>query len=233
MTGAVAYGVDIISYEVRFLGSRQTLGIEVHPDSRVLVRAPVGCSEKLIAERIKKRAGWIRRQLQEFERYRPRTPPRQYVAGESHRYLGRQYRLKTLLGDSESVQLIRGLLVVTHTQQPTPQETRRLIRQWYLARAREIFSAALVASARRFKDIESPRLIVRHMNTRWGSLSMNGNMTLNVDLVKAPKSCIEYVITHELCHMKHRNHDDRFFGLLDGTMPDWRARKVRLEFTLL
>ena len=93
MVGTLTYGRDTIRYEVRFLASRQTLAIEVHPDSRVLVRAPVDCPEALIAERVQKRAAWISRQLAEFERYRPRTPARQYINGESHLYLGRQFRL--------------------------------------------------------------------------------------------------------------------------------------------
>ena len=90
--GAIDYGSETIRYEVRFLATRRTLGIEVHPDSRVLVRAPAGCPETLIAERVRKRAAWISRRIAEFQRYRPRTPPRQYLSGESHLYLGRQYR---------------------------------------------------------------------------------------------------------------------------------------------
>ena len=86
MVGILTYGPDTIRYEVRFLASRQTLVIEVHPDSRVLVRAPLGCPQALIAERVRKRVGWISRQLAEFERYRPRTPALQYLNGESHLY---------------------------------------------------------------------------------------------------------------------------------------------------
>ena len=79
MVGTITCGQETIRYEVRFLASRQTLGIEVHPDSRMLVRAPLGWPDSLIAERVQKRAAWISRQLSEFERYRPRTPARQYL----------------------------------------------------------------------------------------------------------------------------------------------------------
>jgi len=186
MTGTLTYGTDTIRYEVHFLASRQTLAIEVHPDSRVLVRAPVDCPEALIAERVQKRAAWISRQLAEFERYRPRTPARQYVNGESHLYLGRA-----------------------------------------------VFTEVLDASLLHFKGVEQPRLIVRAMQSRWGSLSRAGSMTLNVNLVRAPRACIEYVVTHELCHTKHRDHDARFFRLLGQVMPDWEQRKQRLEAALL
>ena len=75
--------------------------------------------------------------------------------------------------------------------------------------------------------------MVRTMQSRWGSLSRAGTMTLNVNLVRAPRSSIEYVVTHELCHATHRDHDARFFKLLGRLMPDWKQRKQRLEAALL
>ena len=233
VAGTLTYGADSIRYEVRFLASRQTLGIEVHPDSRVLVRAPVGCPEALIAERVQKRAAWISRQLAGFERYRPRTPARQYVTGESHLYLGRQYRLKLLSGDTAGVKLARGRLIVSLPGEPDPERIKALLRRWYLDRARVLFGEVLDASLLHFKGIERPRLIARAMQSRWGSLSRAGTMTLNVNLVRAPRLCIGYVVTHELCHIRHRDHDARFFSLLTRVMPDWEQRKRRLEAALL
>jgi predicted metal-dependent hydrolase len=233
MTGTLTYGTDRIHYEVRFLASRQTLAIEVHPDSRVLVRAPLDCPPSVINERVQRRARWISRQLAEFEHYRPRTPARQYVNGESHLYLGRQYRLKLVPGDAASIKLTRGQLLVTLPGEPDPARVRALLHRWYLDRARTVFTEVLDASLPHFKGVEQPRLIVRTMQSRWGSLSRAGTMTLNVNLVRAPRPCIEYVVTHELCHTRHRHHDARFFKLLGQVMPDWEQRKQRLEAALL
>ncbi|WP_293002626.1 SprT family zinc-dependent metalloprotease [Nevskia sp.] len=233
MFGSMTYGGDSIPYEVRFLASRQTLTIEVHPDSRVLVRAPLGCSEAVIAERVQKRAAWISRQLAEFARYRPRTPARQYVSGESHLYLGRQYRLKLLQGESASVKLTRGQLLVCLPDTPEPDRVKALLHRWYLDRAGAVFSEVLNAALPHFKGVDEPRLIVRTMQSRWGSLSLIGTMTLNVNLVRAPRPCIEYVVTHELCHATQRDHDARFFKHLAQVMPDWEQRKRRLEAALL
>jgi predicted metal-dependent hydrolase len=233
VVGTLTYGRDTISYEVRFLTSRQTLGIEVHPDCRVVVRAPADCSAALIAERVRRRAGWISRQLAEFRRYRPRTPERQYLSGESHLYLGRQYRLKLRTDDQAVVTLARGQLLVSSPCPTDVHRVRALLHRWYLGRARAVFGEVLVASLRRFKGMESPRLQVRTMQSRWGSLSRAGTMTLNVRLVGAPRPCIEYVVTHELCHVEHRDHDSRFFRMLGQVMPDWERRKQRLEAALL
>ena len=233
VVGTVSYGSETIRYEVRFLASRQTLGIEVHPDSRVLVRAPMGCPPTLVAERVKKRAAWISRQLAEFDRYRPRTPARQYVSGESHLYLGRQVRLKLVQDETPGVRLARSHLLVSVPLAADAERVKTLLHRWYLARARAVFSEVLDAGLRQFKGIEHPRLIVRIMQSRWGSLSRAGTMTLNVNLVRAPRPCIEYVVIHELCHIKHRDHDGRFFRLLGQVMPDWKQRKERLEVALL
>lgn len=233
MTGTLTYGTETICYEVRFLASRQTLAIEVHPDSRVLVRAPVDYPAALIAARVQKRAPWISRQLDEFERYRPRTPARHYVNGESHLYLGRQYRLKLLSADATSVKLTRGQLLVALPGEPEPGRVKALLHRWYLDRARAVFSAVLEEGLRHFNDVGHPRLIVRTMKTRWGSLSRAGTMTLNLNLVRAPRRCIEYVVIHELCHTRHRDHDAQFFRLIGQVMPDWEQRKKQLETALL
>lgn len=231
--GTITFGRDTICYEVRFLKSRQTLTIEVHPDGHVLVRAPLGCPETLIAERVQKRADWICRQLAEFERYRPRTPARQYISGESHLYLGRQYRLKLITGETSGVKLTRGQLLVSLSGQATPDRTKELLHRWYLHRARSVFSDVLDSTLLHFKGVERPNLIVRTMQSRWGSFSNAGTMTLNVNLVRAARPCIEYVVTHELCHTQHRDHDGRFFKLLGQVMPDWEKRKRQLETSLL
>lgn len=232
MPATVTYGSETIRYEV-LLVSRRTLGIEVHPDGRVLVRAPTDCPEEVIAERVRKRAAWISRQLAEFERYSPRTPARHYVSGESHLYLGRQYRLKVLRGDSPSVKLGRSELFVTSPEHAGPEHVRAVLQRWYRERAKVLFDEALDTSLARFEAMERPRLIVRSMRSRWGSLSTAGTMTLNVALVRAPRACIEYVVTHELCHRKHRDHSADFYRLLGGAMPDWENRKSRLEIALL
>src|SRR5690606_30534777 len=177
MVGILSYGRNTIRYEVRFLASRQTLAIEVHPDSRVLVRAPVDCPVALIAERVQKRAAWISRQLAEFERYRPRTPARQYVNGESHLYLGRQYRLKLVSGEAAGVKLTRGQLLVTLPGNPEAARVKAALHRWYLDRARAVFTEVLDSSLFHFKGVEHPRLIVRTMQSRWGSLSRAGSMT--------------------------------------------------------
>ncbi|MFN9748096.1 MAG: M48 family metallopeptidase [Burkholderiales bacterium] len=233
VAGSIEFGGEAIHYEVRFLPSRRTLGIEVNPDLRVVVRAPVGCAEEVIADRVRKRASWISRQLADFRRYTPRTPERRYVSGETHLYLGRQYRLKVDCGATASIQMTRGQLAVTLPGSPDPARVRAMLHRWYLDQARQVFADVIDLCLPKFKGHPRPRLIVRSMQSRWGSLSQAGSMTLNANLVRAPRACIEYVVTHELCHLIRRDHDAGFFKLLGRVMPDWEQRKQRLEAALL
>lgn len=233
MVGTVEFGSETIRYEVRFFASRQTLGIEVHPDQRVVVRAPAGCSAEVIAERVQKRASWISRQIADFQRYNPRTPQRQYLSGETHLYLGRQYRLKVISGETASVKLSRGYLTVVLPGTPDRERVRAMLHRWSLDRARDVFGEVLKTCLARSNIAQPPRIIVRAMQSRWGSMSPAGTITLNSQLIRAPRACIEYVITHELCHLTHRDHDASFYRLLGQVMPDWEKRKQRLEAALL
>ena len=229
----IVFGAETIGYEIRFLATRRTLGIEVHPDLSVFVRAPAGCDPDTIQARVGRRAAWISRQLRNFQRNSPRTPARRYVSGETHLYLGRQYRLKVGAGETASVKLNRGHLLLNLPGKADPERVKALLHRWYLDHARQVFSTVLDQWFPRFKGYGRPRLIVRTMQARWGSLSQAGTMTLNANLVRAPRVCIEYVVAHELCHLEYRHHDAGFFRLLSQVMPDWQKRKQRLETALL
>jgi hypothetical protein len=238
-TANVLYGNELIPYEVLERPVRRTLGIEVHPDGRVLVLAPSQCDEATVEDKVRLRASWISRQLAMFSRYERHTAPRQYLGGESYRYLGRQYKLKVVGNDAtaarDQVTLMRGQITVMGPNKFTPEKVKVLLRCWYLSRARDLFEVVLAEAFDTFgrRGLAKPRISVREMRSRWGSLSQGGQMTLNARLIQAPRPCIEYVIVHELCHLVHRNHSRGFFALLGQVLPDWQARKRRLEGALL
>lgn len=233
LRATIAYGSETIAYEIFHAPARETLGIEVHPDQRVVVKVPPGYTAEEVALRVRRRAAWISRQIADFERYRPRTPQRQYLSGETHLYLGRQYRLKLINSETQLVAMRRGHLEVSLPGRKDVGNVRNLLQRWYLDRARAVFSDVLDRWLEKAGTSVRPRLIVREMQSRWGSLSPAGTMTLNTRLIQAPRPCIEYVVAHELCHLQHRDHDARFYRHLTRLMPDWEKRKQRLEAALL
>jgi predicted metal-dependent hydrolase len=216
------------------LSARATMAITVFPDSAIRVIAPKGISQEEVDVRLRKRARWIMRQLMHFEQFRPRSPARRYVGGETHLYLGRQYRLKLSKRPEEEVKLKGAFLYVASPKHLEPHVVKRLVSGWYREKGRaRIVDRFKVISARFEKmGCRPPVPIFRSMPRRWGSLSSNGRMSLNPDLIRAPTMCIDYVITHELTHLIHPHPGPAFYKLLDTVMPDWRSRKERLERTL-
>ena len=233
MRGSIEYGSEIIRYEIAFRSTRRTLAVEVHPDQRVIVIAPAGCPEDVVAARIRRRAAWILKQISRFRQFEPRSPKRRYVSGESHFYLGRKYRLKLAAGARSRVGVSRGYLTVTLPGSREPRRVLNVLQAWYRERAKEVFADILSERLPTIDGVRRPRIVVRALKTRWGSLSHSGTMTLNIALVQTPRQCIEYVVTHELCHLRHSNHGSAFYKLLKKTMPDWEKRKKRLETALL
>lgn len=229
------YGGEVIPYELIPSPKRKTLGIEVHPDARVVVRVPPGCTREEIAGRLRKRAIWINRQREYFGRFVPRTPPRRYLGGETHLYLGRHYRLKLVRGEKASVALQRGVLLVSSPDKLSSTQVKSRLAAWYRRHAVRVYAEVLDGCFAMFArwGHERPDINVRAMERRWGSLSTRRLMTLNHQLIKAPRSCIEYVVMHELCHLEHKHHGAAFFKLLARAMPDWETRKQQLEKVLL
>jgi len=224
------YGTTTIRYELVY-GERKTLGIDVTPEQRVVVKAPAGTPLAEIERRLRKRAPWILRQQREFEGYPPTLPPRRYVSGESHRYLGKQYRLKVVEAKKELVKLTRGRFLVQVRDKGDSSRVKRLLESWYRRQAQRVYQERLELCYPRVKryGIPYPELTIKRMEQRWGSCTPEGRITLNLKLIQVPKPYIDYVILHELCHMKEHHHGAAFYALLGKVLPDWGERREGLN----
>ncbi len=230
----VAYAGQTISVSLEF-SQRKRLSITVHPDGSVAAKAPMDRSPEEVMIYLQRRACWIVRQRRHFERYQPLPEEKRYVSGETHFYLGRQYRLRVRQADGTGVKLIGRFLHVSVFRPDDPQMVKAVLDAWYQAHAAIFFQGRVkryqhIAPFLSNKDIP---LRIRPMKRRWGSCSPAGTITLNTDLIKTPAHCIEYVILHELCHLRVHDHSPAFFRLLSRYMPDWQKRKDRLELFIL
>jgi len=226
------YGQTNIDYQLTYTG-RETLAIHIHPDTRVTIEAPLGSEFDEIEKRLRKRAAWIVRQQRNFRRYSFDIPPRQYVSGETHRYLGRQYRLKVILdnGVPELVRMDRGqLFLYTHEKTDTGRN-KKLMEAWFRQHAQHIFTDRVTAWHPHFEryGIGVPKVVVRQMKTRWGSCTAAGKITLNLKLIQVPTECVDYIVVHEMCHLVEHNHSPEYYALLSRVLPDWRTRKQKLD----
>ncbi len=234
MTDFIEYGSKRIDFRLEY-SDRRTLGITVTPDLEVLVKAPVDTAIDVIKERLRKKTPWIIRQLSFFLSFHPRLTDRKFIGGEAHLYLGKQYRLKVISDEagviSEGIKL-KGKFLEVHTRDKT--KIKGLVEIWYLEKAKEKFhqlAQPLFEAFIKRNDIENAdyNLSIRQMPTRWGSCTAKGRIILNPELIKAPKACIEYVIMHELCHLVHSDHTQKFLDLQTREMPEWEKWKNKLE----
>jgi hypothetical protein len=221
-------------YELRLSAKRRSLSIEVHPDLRVVVRAPLRFPKRDIEDFVAARALWIAAQLEHF-RHAPRLPlVPTYADGATHYYLGLPHRLRLDPDARHGVERQDDSLVIGGRAARDALAARAALNQWYRKRADEEFNAILAECHLnpRFHRYPLPALQIRAMRTRWGSLGSRRGMTLNLVLIQAPRECIEFVVMHELCHLRYHGHGKGFYKLLDAVCPDWRARKRLLEDSL-
>lgn len=229
----IQYGDTHFEYRLQYITkptSDYTIKIHVHPDGLVTVEAPAEASQAEIKQAVRKRARWVINHLETINKQREHALARQYISGETIFYLGRRYMLK--IHDQQcnnAVKLIRGELCI-FGQELTADTIKLLINQWYRQRASIIF-------ARRLKHLvanlhwlsNTPEWKLLNMKQQWGSCSPSGMLSLNPHLVKAPMQCVDYVLLHELCHLKEHNHSKHFYELLEAHMPYWRSIKARLD----
>ena len=226
------YGDEVIEFEViAKLSAHHKISIKVTPDCKVQVATLLEIERTQLIAAVKKRSRWIYQQLQVFQQQNEFIVPRQYISGESHYYLGKQYQLKVIESSEhlQGVKLLRGKLQVT-VKQKDMHKVQDLLNAWYRARAKEVFTRRIEAVLDQALWVNKPpKLKLLNMKTQWGNCSPTGNLTLISYLVKAPTRCIDYVILHELCHLVEHNHSKQFYELMSQTMPDWEGRKIHLD----
>lgn len=228
----LTYGGEQISVDlVARTRPGTTLRIKVHPDLTVQAVVPSGTTDADLDKALHQKTRWIWQKLRNFKAVQEHATPRYYVSGESHFYLGRRHLLKVQHQPdaSESVRMLRGRLEVS-VQDRSALRIKKLLELWYFVRAQDVFRQRLSVLLPTTLWVRTfPALKLQVMQTQWGNCSPGGTITLNPHLVKAPRDCIDYVILHELCHLKEHNHGPVFWSLLERVMPDWERHKARLD----
>lgn len=232
VTQSAAYGEECFHYQVCFVSTRKDkVAIHVHPDGSVRVDVPEQADLAVVKQAVMKKALWVLGHIKKAREQREHVLPREYVSGESYFYLGRRYVLKVSKATkgAAAVKLTRGQFVV-NTPDASPEAVKAALCGWYLEHARSYLGDRLAVVCGRVPWVPTvPQWRLRTMRKQWGSCSPKGGLSLNQHLVKAPRECIDYVLLHELCHLKEHNHGKGFYKLLAEHLPEWKSTKAKLD----
>lgn len=211
--------------------NRKTLAIHVLPSCEIIIKAPVEAKKSEIENFIKRKKLWIDKQLAYFKEFEIGKTHNFLINGSEIFYLGKQYRLiiKKSVSPKEYVEIGKSDLLI-YSLFPNKQERNiEIINNWLEQQQQKQFKQAFNKAFNRFKDMPNLDVKIRKLSRRWGSFMQKGIIVLNPSLIITPRKCIEYVITHEMCHYYHKDHSSEFYSLLGAKLPDWDKTKARLE----
>jgi predicted metal-dependent hydrolase len=217
-------GVDVVYKDIK------NLHIGVYPPvGRVRVAAPRRLDDDQVRLALVKRLPWIKGERERLLATE-RQSQREMITGESHYVWGNRYRLKVVTrGGRGHAELDRDRLVLYVAEEASAERRRKLLEGWYRERLREAI-LAVIPKWESVMGVRVSRWTVRRMKTKWGSCNReSGHIWFNLELAKKSPDCLEYITVHEMTHLLERGHGRRFTSLMDGFMPDWRARRDRLN----
>jgi predicted metal-dependent hydrolase len=211
---------------------RRTIGIQIKPDSTLIVRAPKSSKIEDIERVVIKHKEWIRKAKMRAMLNIERFPPKQFVGGEVFIYLGQEFKLNII--DNQEIALIAndGFYLSKKYQ----SAARQVLIAWYKYQAKKVISQRVNIYAIK-NSLKYSRIGITNASRRWGSCSPKGNLNFSWRLVMAPLEIIDYVVAHELAHLKEKNHSKRFWHRVEEIYPDYlnqrkwlRENEKRLTF---
>jgi predicted metal-dependent hydrolase len=200
------------------------------PHGQVRVAVPLSVNDEAVRLAVIGKLGWIKRQRAQFAA-QPRESQREMVSGESHYFRGRRYRLRVVHHDGAGHVVLRNQNTIElHAgRYSSPGQRERVLDAWY----REQLKAqipGLLKKWERVLGVEAADWGIKKMKTKWGACNIEARrIWLNLDLAKKSGRCLEYILVHELIHLLERNHNERFTGLMDRHLPQWRACRKELN----
>ena len=229
-TSAVAWGGRQLPYTIRRSARRKkTVAVTVDPAGSVLVVAPQRLASARLDTIVTRKAAWIAQQLRHLEAHSPPPAPREFVSGESVLYLGRHYRLKVHPHETGKARLRGGWL---HVPAPAGAQRTAHVRATLVSWFRRHAVARLPerVEAWRAKAGVAPRgVVVADQRKRWGSCDQRGTIRLNWRIIQAPMRLVDYVVVHELMHLRHRGHGRDYWQAVGRVMPDYDRRREDLR----
>ena len=206
------------------LTKRKSIALIIEPDGRLVVRAPMHVSEADIKHLVKQKERWIREKQKQVKEKSTQPAPKVYIDGESFQYLGKSYKLKIVADLNPALVLSRKFYL---SRRVLPK-AESVFTEWYREQAWAVISerVKLYAAKHGFKY---RKIRITSARTRWGSCSSMGNLNFTWRLVMAPPDVIDYVVVHELAHLRVNNHSKEYWNQVERILPDYKRRRRWLK----
>ena len=233
-TSAVTWGGTELSYTIRRSPRRKkTVAVTVDPTGGILVVAPERVATERLDSIVGRKAEWIVRRIRRAGAHGALLSPREFVSGESVLYLGRHYRLKVNPQDTGSAKLRGGWLHVPaggggQGGAEIRAEVRAAVVSWFRRRAAERLPERVEAWHAK-AGVPMPHVKLANQQKRWGSCDQAGTIRLNWRIIQAPMRLVDYVVVHELVHLRHRGHGRDYWQAVGRVMPDYERRRRDLR----
>jgi len=231
----INYGKRRIEYSIKRNKRKKTLAINIAPTTQVIVLAPDFISMEKIRRIVTKKARWILEKQKYFKKLAMLFPEKEFISGEQILFLGRRYRLKVKEAQMEcsSVpKLIGRRIFISVNKHLSPKERKEIIKdaliKWYSSKSTEIIKQRINRYSK-IMSVMPQEIKIKDQKKRWGSCSKNGILRFNWRIAIAPISVVDYIVVHELCHLKIKSHSSNFWRLLSLVLPDYQRRRDWLK----
>ena len=220
----------ILDYEVH-RKKVKNINLRIRPNMEIYISAPMNLHSDYIENFIRSKEKWIKQVLQKIEEAKQNQLPSQYLSGEKHKYLGKEYELEVKQGNSNRVSLKEGKIILTVISNifENSDEKKKVMEKWYFDNAQKVFVNAIQKWLETL-DESIEKLSIKPMKSRWGSCNyVKRYINLNTELIKRTQFEIEYVVLHELTHLKYPNHGKGFYRYIENYMPNYKMAEKMLN----
>ena len=220
----------ILGYEVH-RKKVKSINLRIRPNMEIYISAPMNLHSDYIENFIRSKEKWIKQVLQKIEEAKQNQLPSQYLSGEKHKYLGKEYELEVKRGNSNRVSLKEGKIILTVISNifENSDEKKKVMEKWYFENAQKVF-VNTIQKWLEILDESIEKLSIKPMKSRWGSCNyVKRYINLNTELIKRTQFEIEYVVLHELTHLKYPNHGKGFYRYIENYMPNYKMAEKMLN----
>ena len=202
------------------------------PNGTVSVSAPLNMSDDSIERFVRTKISWMKVQQAKFTGQLRQTE-RQYVSGETLYLWGKQYFLQVDYGNRNKLELSGNTALLTVHRDSSAKQRDNFVSEWYRQHLKDEI-ARLLPKWEAVTDLKCDSWQTKYMTSKWGTCNIaKRKLWLNLQLAKKPLECLEYIILHELVHLRVKNHNVNFTAMMDKYMPYWKEIKKKLNDQML